>query len=281
MAYVTLAQLKRYLELGDSETFTSSDVDTSGDTITLTGVRFVNGLSTGTEVELSSSESTEDLPEPLDDDTIYYVIPDTDQKIQLATSSANASAGTAISLTDGGSGTHTITLADDDDTLLESILDRVQAAIDTYTHRTFETGDDATRYYGSDAVDGQWLYLDADLYSLTSVANGDSSSTAVSTDDLTEFPMNEGPPYHKLRLDVNGSSVWEVDTDYWIGVTGAWAYSATAPNDIVQATARWAATMYRKKDAFDTVAIAEGGAVTMPLPMPEDVRGLLDPYMRR
>jgi len=168
-----------------------------------------------------------------------------------------------------------------DDVILESCIDRAQTAIETYTNRVFEAAA-GTKHYGWDAVDGLFLWLDADLQSLTSVANGDSSATAVAVADLTEWPMNEGPPYYALRLDDSSDSVWQVDTDYWIAVTGDWGFSATPPNDIVQACVRLAAYYYRQKDTgqFETVAIAEGGAVTVPMGTPEDVRTLLNPYRR-
>lgn len=174
---------------------------------------------------------------------------------------------------------------DSDDVLLDDCIDRAQQAIDTYTARIFEAAS-ATRYYGSDAVDSQWLYVDEDLYSLTSVANGDASGTAVSTDDITLWcgdSRNAGPPYNKLRLDENSTSVWEVDTDYYIEVTALWGYSASAPADIVQACVRWAAYFYRQKDTgqFDAVAVGEGGTLTVPTGMPEDVRVMLAPYVRR
>jgi hypothetical protein len=169
-----------------------------------------------------------------------------------------------------------------DDVLLEACIDRAKATIDTYTHRTFDVSSDTTRYFGRDAVDGLFLYLDHDLYSLTSIANGDSSGTAVDTDDITEWPQNDGPPYHALRLDSGSSSVWQVDTDYWIAVTGQWGYSATPPNDIVQAAVRLAGYYYRQADTFvDDVAIAGEGVVTLPEGMPVSVRILLDPYVRR
>jgi len=170
-----------------------------------------------------------------------------------------------------------------DDAILERAIRDAQAGVEAYTRRVFETGADATRYYGSEALDGQWLHLDADLYSLTSIANGDSSATAVSTDDITLFPMNEGPPYHKLRLDTNSSSVWEVDTDYWIGVTGKWAYCDTPPSAIVRATLRWAGYLYQQKDApyTRTIANTATGIVEIPATVPDDVYELIDPYVRR
>jgi len=282
MAYVTLAQIKQYLDIEDYQVFTADEVSAANDTITLTGVKFVNNLNTGDEVELSNSGAVEDLPEPLDDDTIYYVIKESGQIIKLATSSANASAGTQIDLTDGGTGTHTLTRADSDDALLEALIDAAQTKIETETRRVFEAAAD-TRYYGAEALDGQSLWLDYDLYSLTSIANGDSNSTAISTDDVTLWPRNWGPPYHRIRLNEGSTSVWEQDTDYWIEITGTWGYSESAPNDIVLATKRLVAYYYRQKDAgqFESVGVQEGGVLQVPQGFPNSVTLLIDPYRRR
>jgi len=168
-----------------------------------------------------------------------------------------------------------------DDLILQATIQRAEKAIESYTGRVFEAASD-TRYYDYAAVDGLYLWLDHDLYSLTSVTNGDSNGTSVSTDDITLWPRNQGPPYYKLRLNESSTSDWEVDTDYWIQVTGLWGYSDEPPEDIVQATTRWAAYLYRQKDTgqFETVAVSDGGAVTVPMGMPEDVKVLLAPYRR-
>jgi len=49
-----------------------------------------------------------DPPAPLVVDTVYYAIRITENHIQVATTKANAKAGTAIDITDAGSGTHTL-----------------------------------------------------------------------------------------------------------------------------------------------------------------------------
>lgn len=57
--------------------------------------------------------STGDLPEPLEANTTYYVIRESATSIQLATSLANAIAGTEIDLTSGGSGVTSVYPADE------------------------------------------------------------------------------------------------------------------------------------------------------------------------
>ena len=170
---------------------------------------------------------------------------------------------------------------EDDDIILTACIDRAEAAIETYTNRDFEAST-ATKYYGWDAVDGLYLWLDDDLYSLTSIANGDSDSTAIATANVTLWPRNQGPPYTKIRLNDGANTVWQIDTDYWITIIGTWGYSSTPSNDVKQAALRWAAYMYRQIDTgdFETVALAEAGIIAVQQGVPQDVRVLLDPHRR-
>lgn len=171
---------------------------------------------------------------------------------------------------------------DADDDILNAIIDQVTEAIDTYTNRTFDANVDTTRYYDYSNVDGQYLWLDGDLCELTSIANGDSAGTAIATADVTLWPRNEGPPYFKIRLDFESSSSWEVDTDYFIEITGKWGYSKTPPADIRRACLRWCLYMYAQRDAqvFDTTALPEEGVLIIPQGIPADVRMMLNPYRR-
>jgi microcystin-dependent protein len=84
--------------------FASGSVDTGTDVITVTSN---NSLMTGTAVVFTTTTT---LPSPLALATTYYVIRLSDTTIKLATSLANAVAGTAINLTTQGTGTHTATV---------------------------------------------------------------------------------------------------------------------------------------------------------------------------
>jgi hypothetical protein len=88
------------LKAGQSDTFTaaaSTDIITRGGSVR-------PGL-TGDGVRVSSTGT---LPAGLAADTTYYLMR-AEAGLQLATSLANARAGTAIDITDAGSGTHTLT----------------------------------------------------------------------------------------------------------------------------------------------------------------------------
>ena len=97
-------------------TFGTGDVNTSTDVITLSSTA---NFTTGTPVAITSTNT---VPAPLTDDTVYYVINVSGTTIKLATTAENATAGTAFDLTSSGSGTHTIhllyTVADNDEIYL-------------------------------------------------------------------------------------------------------------------------------------------------------------------
>lgn len=84
----------------DLHYFAAADVNTSTEVITVTHT-FV----TGDQVVIRTSGT---IPAGLTANTIYYVIRVSGTTLKLATSSANALAGTAINITSQGSGTHSI-----------------------------------------------------------------------------------------------------------------------------------------------------------------------------
>ena len=89
--------------LGFGDTFTA---DASTDVLTMTSTTNIpSNILTGTRVRLTTTTT---LPGGLALATDYYVIKVTDSTFKLATSYANAIAGTAINITDAGTGTHTM-----------------------------------------------------------------------------------------------------------------------------------------------------------------------------
>ena len=89
--------------LGYGDTFTA---DASTDIITMTSTTNIpSNILTGTRVQLTTTTT---LPAGLALATNYYVIKVTDSTFKLATTYANAVAGTAINITDAGTGTHTM-----------------------------------------------------------------------------------------------------------------------------------------------------------------------------
>lgn len=90
--------------LGQSDTFTA---DAGTDVCTYTSTANIpSNILTGTRVRLTTTTT---LPGGLATATDYYVIRVSNTTFKLATSYANAVAGTQINITDAGTGTHTIT----------------------------------------------------------------------------------------------------------------------------------------------------------------------------
>jgi hypothetical protein len=174
-----------------------------------------------------------------------------------------------------------------DDPLLESLLGRGQAAIEHYTHRLFEAASDTTKLFDAqlDTSDHymvlDWTPYGLDLCQITTVTNGDGTTVAASA--YVTNPRNE-TPWYGLRFKLNSGLYWTFDADpeNAISIVGRWAYSVTAPSDIVQATVRMAAYLYRQKDTgpFDVTAIPGSGVIEVPQGMPRDVVKMLEPYRR-
>lgn len=169
-----------------------------------------------------------------------------------------------------------------DDALLTTLIAAAQAFIDAYTGRTFEaTADSVRKHDAYRDVKGPVLWLADDCSAITSITNGDGATVAANK-YVTE-PRNSTPIY-AVRLLSSAGVGWVAGTDpeNAISVTGKWAWSATAPADIVQACTRLAAFMYRQKDNMgegDRALIAGGGTV-LPVALPSDVKAMLAPYRR-
>lgn len=177
--------------------------------------------------------------------------------------------------------------ASGDDPLIANLIERAQKAIDNHTRRTFEDpGADATRYYtvGVD-TEGLHLFLDEDIYSITTVKTDadNASPTTIASSDYVTLPRNT-TPYYAIKILSSSNEYWDYtdDPENGIEITGRWAYSSAAPDDIAQACARWAAYMYRQRDSqvFDVTAIPDAGVIQIPKGIPADVKILLEPYVK-
>jgi hypothetical protein len=167
----------------------------------------------------------------------------------------------------------------DETVLLTELLDRAQAYINKYCRRTFEASADAVRYFDAvDDVQGRRLQLDRDLASITSIVNGDG--VTVTSAQYVTAPRNavtDGVAIYAVDLLPSASISWtyEDDSANAIAVTGRWHYPLTA--NVVQATIRMAAYLYRQKDNsgdLDRPFIA-GQTTILPGELPDDVRRLL------
>lgn len=171
-----------------------------------------------------------------------------------------------------------------DDTLLTALIARAQAVIDSHCRRTFEASGDTTRYFDAERdVDGVTLFLDEDLCAITSITNGDGDVLTAS--EYTTEPRNR-TPYYAIRLLGSSGLYWTVndssDAEDAIAIVGKWAYSTSAPDDIVHATLRLAGYLYRQRDNaadLDRPVIA-GNATVLPSQLPSDLKTLLAPYRK-
>ena len=166
-----------------------------------------------------------------------------------------------------------------DDALLEVLISSAQAIIDAATGRKFESAADTTRYLDMSQVDGLRLRLDEDLCSITTITNG--GGTVITSAQYKTMPRNK-PPYYAIDLLSSTGVSWNYtdNPEAAISIAGRWAYSVTAPADIVQATKRIAAYLYRQKDnALDIDrTILAGNATILPATLPSDVMFMIGPY---
>jgi len=169
-----------------------------------------------------------------------------------------------------------------DDTLITALIGRAQAIIDRYCDRTFEASADTTRYFtvGVD-TDGGTVYLDNDLAAITSVTNGDGT-TVLATQYVTL-----GTPFDAIKLLGSAGLFWTLtddgDAENAIAIVGKWAYSTTAPADVVAACVRLSAYLYRQKDNAGDLdrAVIAGNTTILPAEIPADIRLILRPLRKQ
>lgn len=162
--------------------------------------------------------------------------------------------------------------------LMQDSLDEAESAINDYTRRNF-AGTAGTVYYNryrTRLVQSQALYLQEDLFSLSSLTNGDTTNIPVGSVWLE--PRNAGPPYRLLRLHSPYVYVWNTDSD--VIVAGTFGFSTVAPAAIARACVELAAYYYRIKDIgpTDTTGLNAAGEVLYPKDMPDYIKGKLNPY---
>jgi hypothetical protein len=189
------------------------------------------------------------------------------------------------------------------DAELTALIVQVQAAIDRYCHRTFEAASDTSKSFDAieDVGNGTWsdygvtaswrsaqqrrtLHLDFDLCAIASITNGDG--VVVTSDQYVVQPRRR-TPWHSIILKQNSNVAWTFDDgpENAIVISGRWAYSTTAPDDIKMAATRLAAWSYRQGENYDSGSIdrpimSPSGVVLLPSRWPEAVKTLLNPFRR-
>lgn len=113
-----------------TEDFATTDVDIATEKITV-----VNDIATATELRFSSTGA---VPAPLETGVIYYAIRVDATHIKVAATPVLAAAGTAIDLTDVGSGTHTLDIGSGSSTAeRQEVIDRAEQLIESITKDFF------------------------------------------------------------------------------------------------------------------------------------------------
>jgi hypothetical protein len=178
-----------------------------------------------------------------------------------------------------------------DDTQLGYMCTRAQSMVESFCNRKFEATANTTRYYNAldisyggvvDAFNNT-LLLDEDLAQLVSIVNGDGNSIPLNA--VVTLPANMSPSYG-IKIKMNTQYVWTYvgEPDTAIAITGRFAYSVTPPQDIIAATLRLGAYIYRQREGTpdtDRSIISPDGMILAAAKIPTDVLVTLDPYRRR
>jgi len=174
--------------------------------------------------------------------------------------------------------------------ILTPLIARATSIIDEYTGRVFvETTDLVTRYYtGVDSADGDMLILDDDLLEIaTDTAGLTIGSDSLTTTNYVLVPRADKPKWG-IRLFSNCPYDWGNQTSDGeiienISIKGKWAYSSSAPNDIVHACVRLTYYLYKQRESdvdLDRPLLTGEGVTIMPTRLPADVTSILNRYKR-
>ncbi len=184
-------------------------------------------------------------------------------------------------LANNASGTLSTSTADD--AFISALITRASAIIDQYTDQHF-TAVSATRYFDIPRRNPRRLLLDDWLLSCTSVTNGNGVVIPATEYILEDY---NNPPYFAIVMKNTSSYYWMPDSGMndrkCIAVAGSWGWSATAPNDVVEACERLVVGALKSRDGVNMTGktvITPAGVVQSPLMMTDDVKGLLSGYKK-
>lgn len=166
------------------------------------------------------------------------------------------------------------------DTELAALVTAASRWIDRATWQidnAFAASGATARYYRQDAILGKTLHLDAPLISVSSLANGDSST--VSSSNYWLQPRNSS---YYWSIELKSAYSWTFPTDGFVTVTGVWGFSTTVPDPIREATAMLAGWMFKRYQAAlqDNTASPELGELVYGEAIPKQVMALIRPYQR-
>ena len=214
--------------VSSTETFATTAVNITTDRITV-----ANDIDTASLIRFSS---TGVVPAPLVAGTAYYAINIDATTIEVATSAVNAAAGTAVDITDVGSGTHTLDTGEGSGTTdRQEIINRVEQTIELITKDYFYSKAFVI-YIDGNSNDRLFLGLIPDVLTVTEIKISgvelpdswwtsdvnsvylDPEAVTGDEDDLPELYLRLS---YKHRLFPEGMSN--------IKVTGTYGWSSTPP----------------------------------------------------
>jgi len=168
-----------------------------------------------------------------------------------------------------------------DDALLTDLLVRATTIIEQMTRKTFTAPAAASRQFGREVMlwDAQlrrdYLLLPSGVYIAQLVSAADGDNAPIPPTEIATHPPDA--PYTVLaRRDRRWCGASQQAT-----ITARWGYSIAPPADIVHATIRLAAWMYRQRGTAndpDRPTVADGGLVLLPSALPDDIRAILERY---
>ena len=146
------------------------------------------------------------------------------------------------------------------DGVITALLLPVSRAIDTFCRRQFYLTTESRVY---DWSNSRQFWLDKDLFSLTSITNGDG--TMVDTTQILLYPLNrQDGPARQVQMKSNGGGLlfnWFMTRQAAITVTGQWGYvedDGTTPQEITQAANVWLGYMTNESDTLGVVMSKAG-----------------------
>lgn len=182
-----------------------------------------------------------------------------------------------------------------EDDLLESRLREATTSIKLATRRKFAVTAETTKYinFTPDQVLGAFIFLPEDMYSITSIVNGDGRTVPLA-DIVTEPPdaeivssklvaTGDDPwPFYQIMLRPKSGIVWTYQDDVYkaIAITGRWGFSAAPPEPIAAATAALAAHLYKLRDQAGDVVVSPDGLILTPDAWPKHVHDRVKRYIK-
>lgn len=191
------------------------------DLFTLVG----HGMSTG-DGPYRLTTSAADLPLNLLVDTDYWIIALDADTFQLATSYANALAGTEVTFDDNGTGTHTLQ-RDANDVMVSQIVDRLNSVVgkNFTAARVNGAGDTDTFTVTADAA-GEWFSIKCDFNTITSYLSHADPGIAA---DLTAIEA-ENSSWYCLLTNYNSNAL-VIPADAWVAARKK-IYIFDTPNSV-------------------------------------------------